>query len=420
MDTTATRTNTPAHGSRTPAGLIGLWKLDPSRTFLNYGSYGGALLPVLQAQSAIRERMERDPVRFFKVDLEHLLDDVREHLGAFLNCRPCDLALVPNATIGLATVIASVDLRPGDEILVTDHEYQSILNELERVCQRTGAVVVKAAVPFPSAGADEIFGHVMARVTPRTKIALLAHITSATSLIFPITRLVRELQGRGIDVCVDGAHAPGQIPVDVGTLGAAYYVGSGHKWISAPKGTAFIHTRADRQPSLRSLYLSSRVNKIRPERSVYLRDFDYHGTADYSAILSIPQALGSMSTLHDAGWTGLMRHNHELAMRGREIVCRALGVPTPSPEAVIGTMATVPLPEPSPEFAARPTLYDDPLQDALLERHGVIVPIWRWGNDNQRVVRLSAQVFNSTADYEKLAAALVDELAREHHYRISA
>lgn len=398
----------------------GPWPLDPSLVFLNHGSYGSVLRPVLQAQSAIRERMERDPVRFFKVDLEPLTDGVRERLGAFLTCRPCDLALVANATVAICTILHSVNLSPGDEVLVTDHEYTSVTNELARICARTGAKLVTAAIPFPVRDSDEILARYLACVTPRTRLAIIPHITSATSLIFPAASIVRALNELGIDSLVDGAHAPGQVPLDVAAIHATYYVGSGHKWLGAPKGTGFMHVRPDRQARLRSLALSSRAHRVRPERPLFLRDFDYMGTNDYSPTLSLPSALEATGSLLPGGWPALMRANHDLIMRGRRVLCATLGIEAPTPEALVGTMATLPLPDPAPHLMDRPTAYDDALQDALYERHRIVVPIWRWGPQNRRVVRISAFPYNRVDQYEMLALALREELAREQTVRATA
>ncbi len=394
------------------------WALDPDLTFLNHGSYGATPRRVLEAQAALRARMERDPVRFVKVDLERLMDEMREALGAFCNCRPADLAPMPNATVAIATVLWNTPLAPGDEILITDHEYMSIVNELERVTARTGARVVKAHVPFPISSPDQVADAVLAAASPRTKLAIIAHITSATSLIFPIKAIVGELMARGIDVCVDAAHTPGQLPVDIRGLAPTYYVGSGHKWLSAPKGTGFLYVRADRQKGFRPLALSSRAHKVRPERALFLRDFDYVGTNDYSALLVMPESILTLGSLLPGGWPELNATNHELILKGRDILCRALSVAPPAPDHMLGSMATIPLPE--PDDASRPTLYDDALQDALIEKHKVVVPIWRLSADNRRVVRISAQLYNRAEDYEKLAGALLEELALERTRRVSA
>jgi len=402
----------------------GAWGLDPTLTFLNHGSYGCCLREVLDAQTDIRARMERDPARFFKVDLERLMDGVRERLGVFLNCPPEDLAPLANATLALATILHNTDFREGDEVLVTDHEYSSGTNELERLAPRRGIRVVRARVPFPISALDKVAEAVLGAVTPRTRLVLLSHLTSATSLIFPVEKIVPELNRRGIDVIVDGAHTPGQIPVDIRALDPTYYVCSLHKWVSAPKGTAFMYVHPDRQRDFRTVVLSSRADKVRPDRALYLRDFDYMGTADYSGILAIPAALDAMGALVPGGWPELMRRNHALALRARDIVCRAIGVAPPAPDSMIGSMASIILPPADPALASRPTIYDDPLQDALVDRHRVQVPVWpfggRHGTPALRLLRVSAQVYNWPEQYRKLGEALAQELAAERGYRKTA
>lgn len=396
------------------------WTLDPSLIFLNHGSYGSVPRSVQEAQSDLRARMERDSVRFFKVDLERLMDQARSRIAQLVHCRPADIAPMPNATVALCTVLMNTKLGPGDEVLITDHEYMSIVNELERVCAAVGAKVVKAKIPFPIQSPDQITDAVLAAATPRTKIAFIAHITSATSLIFPVTPIVRALMSRGIEVCVDGAHTPGQIEIDIQGLAPTYYVGSFHKWLSCPKGSGFLYVRTDKQTGFRPHALSSRAHKVRPDRALFLRDFDYVGTNDYSAVLCVPFAIDALQSLLPGGLPALYRANHALALKARDIVARALGIAAPAPDAMLGSMVTLPLPEPSPELLSRPTEYDDALQDELITRHRIVAPIWRFGPHNQRVIRVSAHQYNTTDHFEKLAHALREELAREHPKRASA
>ncbi len=403
-----------------PARLVfpsGDWSIDPNLTFMNHGSYGSVPRAVQRAQDEARARMERDPVRFFKFDLEKLMDGVRASLAAFFNCRAADLAPVPNATIGLATILANIDLKPGDEILITDHEYGSLTNELERVCARTGARVVKVNIPFPicdaNGGSGGVAERFLAGLSDRTRIGFISHITSATSLVFPVAAVVDEFNRRGIDIVVDGAHTPGQIPVDLTGLKATYWVGSGHKWLSAPKGTGFLYVRPDKQAGFRPLSLSSRANKVRPDRALYLRDFDYMGTDDYSGMLAVPTAISTLGSLLEGGWPALLRHNHELALRGRDVVCGMLRMDAPAPDTMVGSMVTIPIPDPDATLLNRPTCYDDALQDELFNNHGVVAPVWRFGDANTRVVRMSAQLYNTVEHFERLGHALATELARE-------
>lgn len=401
------------------------WDLDPAVTFLNHGSYGAVARPVREAHDAYRRRMEREPVRFFKVDLEHLMDGLRASLGGFLRCDPAGIAPVANATIALCTVLNNTVWKPGDEVIVTDHEYASGLNELHRLATRTGLRVVTAKIPLPCSGPEAILDAVLDQITPRTRMVLISHITSPTSLILPVEQIVWRCRELGIETLVDGTHAPGQIDVNVGRLSPTYYVGSGHKWLSAPKGTGFLYVAPEKRDGFRTLALSSRAAKVRPERSMFLRDFDYMGTDDYTNLLAMKDAIEFLGSLHPGGWDELRRRNHELVMRGRRIVADAVapfypGMNPACPESMIGCMATILLPDASPEMAARPTLYDDPLQDALIGTHRVAVPIWRLAATQQRVLRISAQAYNALQDYERLAEALRAELSAERGVRRTA
>src|SRR6185295_838133 len=232
------------------------WQLDPSVAFLNHGSFGACPRAVLDAQDAWRARLEAEPVRFMNIELEPGLDVARAAVGAFVGCDPDDVAFVPNATTGVNTVVRSLDLSPGDELLTTDHVYNACRNVLHAVADKARARVVVAAVPFPLKSADVVVESVVGHVTPRTKLALLDHVTSPTGLVFPVLRLVAELANRGVASLVDGAHAPGMLPLDLRTLGAAYYTGNFHKWTCAPKGAAMLWVRRDLQPRVRPLVVS--------------------------------------------------------------------------------------------------------------------------------------------------------------------
>jgi isopenicillin-N epimerase len=325
------------------------WLLEQRVSYLNHGSFGACPEPVLEAQRVWREQMEAEPVRFLGRDLEARLDEVRLEVAMFLNADPEGIAFVANATAGVSTVLASLRFRPGDELLAGDHEYNATLNAMQAAAERDGARLVIARVPFPIQDPSQVAEAYLEAVTPRTRVALVSQVTSPTALVVPVAALVRELDRRGVDAIVDGAHAPGMVPVDLAALGAAYWTGNGHKWLCAPKGVGMLHVRADLRERIRPLVISHGANAERRDRSAFRLAFDWTGTDDPSAILALPAAIRYVGGLHPEGWAGLMAANAALARRGRDAICGALGIPQPAPDAMLGSMASIaarPRPDP--------------------------------------------------------------------------
>jgi isopenicillin-N epimerase len=385
--------------------LAAQWSIDPAITFLNHGSFGACPTAVLEAQQAWRARMEANLQRFFARDLEDLLDEARTVLAAFVRADADGLAFVHNATTAVNAVLRSLRFGPDDELLVTDHEYTACRNTLDFVADRAGARVVVAAAPFPLGSAEEALAAVVAGVTPRTRLALVDHVTSPTGLVLPIHRLVAELQGRGVDVLVDGAHAPGMVDLDLTALGAAYYTGNCHKWLCAPKGAAFLHVRADRREQIRPVNISHGASARSPDRARFRLEFDWTGTDDPTAYLSVPAAIRHVGGLLPGGWPEVRRRNRALALEARALLCDALKTAAPSPDDMIGSLAAVPLPDGEPRDASW-WKRADPLQRALWERFGIEAPIVAWPAPPRRLVRISAALYNTRADYERLVEAL--------------
>ena len=381
------------------------WTLDERILFLNHGSFGACPRAVLEHQQRLRDRMERQPVQFFVRDLEGLLDGVRAELGAFVGADAQDLVWVPNATSGVNAVLGSLELRADDELLVTDHAYNACRNALDHAARRAGSRVVVAQVPFPLETPERVVDSVLDRATPRTRLALVDHVTSQTGLVLPIARLVRELAARGIDTLVDGAHAPGMVELDLADLGAAYYAGNCHKWLCAPKGAGFLYVRRDLQPRIRPAVISHGASTKRTDRSRFRVEFDWVGTADPTAVLSVGAALRFMGERLTGGWPALRAHNRGLALAARRALCDALDVAPPCPEEMIGSLAAVPLPDGDSVEPPSP-LYNDPLQRTLRERFAIEVPVIAWPAPPRRLIRVSAQLYNRIEQYETLAAAL--------------
>ena len=395
---------TPADDT-TPDRLRSLWLLDPAITFLNHGSFGACPRVVLDAASRLRERIEREPVRFFIVDLPTLLDEALAAVGAFVGAAGADLVFVPNATAGVSTVLASLALGPGDELLTTDHAYNACKNALDQTAERASARVVVARLPFPTPGPDAVVEAVLACVTPRTRLVLVDQVTSPTALVLPVDRLVAELSARGVDTLVDAAHAPGMVPLHLDATGAAYTTGNFHKWLCAPKGAAFLHVRRDRQAAVRPLATSHGRNSPRTDRSRFRLEHDWTGTFDPAPFLCVPEALRFLSTLLPGGIAAWMEQNHAAALAARDALCDALGIPAPCPDTMIGAMASVPLPH-GPHDEPVDPLQLDPLQAALFERFGIEIPILPRPGAKGRILRVSTPAYVGPADVARLVTAL--------------
>ncbi|MCP3920609.1 MAG: aminotransferase class V-fold PLP-dependent enzyme [bacterium] len=389
--------------------LAAHWTLSPDIRFLNHGSFGACPRVVLEAQAELRARLEAEPVRFMARELEGRLDAVREALGSFLGCRPRDLGFVPNATTAVNAVLRSFAFEPGDELVVTNHGYNACSNAARFVTERAGAKVVVADVPFPIRSEDEVVEAVLAKVNDRTRLLLIDHVTSPTAAVLPVERIVRELRERGVETLIDGAHAPGMLALDLDALGAGYYTGNCHKWSCAPKGAAFLHVREDLQESVRPAVISHGANSPRQGRSRFLVEFDWEGTDDPTPVLAVPVALEFFEKLLPGGWDEVRTRNRELALEARRILSATLGTELQTPDTMIGSLATVPLPDGASD-GRRDAFTVDPLQAVLYDVHRIEVPVFIWPEAPRRWLRISAQLYNSEADYVALAEALQQAL----------
>ncbi|NUO52899.1 MAG: aminotransferase class V-fold PLP-dependent enzyme [Polyangiaceae bacterium] len=383
------------------------WLHEDGLVFLNHGSFGATPLPVLERQNELRLQIERDPIRFLIDELEGRLDEVRGVVGARFGADPDGIAFVPNPTFAVNSVLASLRLSPGDEIVVTDHGYNACNNAAKHWAERSGAKAVVAEVPFPIRDPAEVTASVVAALGPRTRLVIIDHVTSPTGLVFPVADIVREAEARNIDAIVDGAHAPGMLPLDISSIGAAYYVGALHKWVCAPKGASFVVTRADRRTSMRPAIISHGANSMRTDRSRYALEFDWTGTMDPTPFLAVPAALELLDTFCPDGLTGVMRENRELALAARALLMDRLGLEPPCPESMTGSLVAFPLPDGDPVKLHR----------RLRDEHHIQVPVMPWPAPGRRVFRVSAQRYNVIDQYETLAAALLVELERERAQR---
>jgi isopenicillin-N epimerase len=384
-----------------PADLARQFLLDPAVAFLNHGSYGACPRPVMEVFRGWQEALERQPVAFMEPShLAARFAEVRQALGAELGAAPDDLVWVTNATAGLNTVARSLDLRPGDEVLTTDHEYAALSRTWTFVAARTGAVIREVSVPLPLQ-ADTFTEAFREAMGARTRVLFLSHVTSPTALVLPVAGIVAEARARGIVTVIDGAHAPGHVPLDLNALRADYYVGNCHKWLMAPKGTAFLYARAGAQAALVPAVISHGWTEARESPgpfggSAFLDAFQFQGTRDPAAWLAVPAALRFRE---DHDWPGVAARCHALAWEIAGRVADLTGLaPRASPVISAPQMIALPLPE-----------CDTTALHLALRARGVEIPCYRWRG--RPFARLSVQGYNDRTDGDRLIAALGDALA---------
>jgi len=384
------------------------WMLSDDTCFLNHGSFGATPIAILEEQTRLRGVIESDPVRFFERDYITLMHSSISRLAEFMNAEPEGMALVKNTTEGVNTVLRSLDLKPGDEIIVTNHSYQACWNAVDFVTDRAGAKTVVVEVPFRVENAEEVVDLVMDAVTERTVLALIDTVTSATGLRMPFEKLVDSLQKEDVDVLLDAAHGPGIIPLNLGEIDAAYCTGNCHKWLCTPKGSAFLHIRADRKNVVRPLSISHGASFEGTAQERFEFEFGWPGTQDPTPWLCIPLAIDFLGGLVEGGWPAIMERNRSLTLEGRRILCDALGTAEPFPDSLISSIASVELP--GDEEVGPMSMEGDPYHNYLLDEFGIQVPIFPWRHHNRRYIRISAQLYNSVEEYEFLAGCLKQTL----------
>ena len=385
------------------------WQLDKQCVFLNHGSFGATPIAILDEQRKWQDLLEAEPVRFYEDLAMEFMRDSRRSLASMLQCDADDLALIENATSGVNTVLRSLVFDKGDEILVPDHAYQACRNTIDFVAERWGVKVVTVNIPFPIEGPTVAFDAIMAGVTPRTVLAMIDTVTSPTGLLMPFERLVQALEEKGVAVMLDAAHGIGMVPLALEELGASYTTSNCHKWLCAPKGSAFLHVRKDRQHLIHPLTISHGMTFPLGDTTRFRHEFDWTGTRDISAACSIPATIDYMQNMVDGGWATIMQMNHDLAIEGRRILCERLDLEAPCPEEMIACIATLELPKGGE--AGIPLHEPDPLHKVLQDKYGIQVPVWSWESPKGRYIRISAQLYNHVDEYHYLANSLAIELA---------
>jgi isopenicillin-N epimerase len=373
-----------------PASPLDRWALDPAVVHLNHGSYGGCPRAVLDTAARFRDRLEAAPMKFFVLDWQRELDAARAALAAFVHADPERLVFVPSSTTGVALALHAATIDAGDEILTTSHVYPACRNQLTRLAAERGArlVIVETPLPFD---ADALVERIAGAITARTRLALLDHITSATALVYPLARLIPLFTARGIPVLVDGAHAPGQLALDVDAVGATWYVGNNHKWLCGPKASGFLVAAPSAVAALHPLVTSHGGTPSYGPANRFHAELDWSGTHDPSAQLAVPSAIATVAA-EGGGWSAIHARNHALALALRD----HLGAARLAPDDAIGSMVAIPIALPA-------GLAPLALEKRLLAE-GWEVPIVDF--PGQPLVRVSAHLYNHVAQADELARKL--------------
>ncbi len=370
--------------------------LDPRVVYLNHGSFGACPKQVFEVYQHWQRELERQPVEFLGRRFNGLMAEARGKLSTYLHCQAEEVVYFPNPTTAINMVARSLDLGPGVEILTTDHEYGAMDRTWRFLCQQTGARYVRQPIPLPLTSEEAFVEALWAGVNERTRVVFLSHITSPTALIFPVGSICQRARQAGLLSIVDGAHAPGHVPLDLEALGADIYTGACHKWLCAPKGASFLYARKELQPVLKPLVVSWGWESDHPGESPFIDYHEWQGTRDPAAFLSVPAAI-EFQRQHD--WPSIRERCHDLASRTRQRINDRTGLSAICPDspAWFGQMAAARLPD----------LPVEVLQRRLYNRYRIEIPVQRW--NGQPLIRVSFQAYNDASDAEALVDAL-DEL----------
>ena len=370
-----------------------LFLLDPKITYLNFGSFGACPIPIFEAYQKLQLQLEQSPVQFIVHSGMGLLKSSRRHLAAYLGCEPDSLVLMVNPSYAINTIAKSIPLEKGDEVLTTNLEYGAMNRTWNYYCEKSGAKYRQSKINFPIKSKASFLENFWAGCNEKTKVVFISHITSATGLILPIKEICDEAKRRGLLTIIDGAHVPGQLPLNISELDPDVYVGACHKWMMAPKGASFLYVKKNQQYWVDPLLISWGFKSDTPSHSTFL---DYHetaGTRDFSAFLVVPDCINFMRSY---GWTErrllCQKRTIEYANRFQEF----FGFEPISPihKDFIGQMYSIPIE--TQDIGA--------LKSALYERFNIEVPVFM--NEGQVFVRFSIQVFNSDGDMQRFFDAM--------------
>ncbi len=373
--------------------LKAAFRLNSTWAYLNHGSFGATPAPVLEAYQRWQQELESQPTEFLGRRHNDLMRSARQALGSFVGAAPSDLVFTQNATQALNIVARSLALGPGDEVLTSDHEYGACDRMWRFLSRKSGFTYVRRPISVPPTSRARLVEDLMAGITPRTRVIFISHITSPTAMLLPVEEMCRRARDLGILSIVDGAHTPGQLPLDLAAIGADFYAANLHKWLCAPKGAGFLHARPEAQVLLEPLIVSWGYESDKPGDSRFIDEHEWWGTRDLAAFLAVPAAI-EFHQKHN--WPAVQQNCHALLSACLTSLQELTGLSGVYPdETWYIQMATSPLP---------PGVDVEVLHRRLVEEYRVEVPILAW--NDKKLIRVSIQAYNGPTDIERLLSAL--------------
>jgi len=388
-----------------PSPLFNLWNLNPNIVHLNHGSFGGSPRYIIEKQKEYIDLLESEPVDFsVRQWYPHYFDN-KKALAEYIGTSAHNFYLVPNTTIGINHILHNIR-ESGKQWLTTNHGYGACLHAFHKVGEDKGNEIIKIQIPFPLQDENQILEALNDGISPRTSMAMIDYISSATGILFPIKKIIELLHSKGIKVIVDAAHAPGMIDFVLDELNADYFVANCHKWICSPKGSAFVYVNPKHQQTYKPIFYSFYNDWNTESAAHWSNQFIWEGTKDYSAYLCIKEAIEYLPSLIDGGWSELKHHNKSLALKGAKYIGDKLELELPVPESMLGSIITIPLWDdkiPTINFN-----YYTEVKNILYDQYKIEVPCFFFPQAPKQYFRISAQLYNSMEQYEYLAASLLE------------
>ena len=376
------------------SGLKTLFMLDPSITYLNHGSYGACPKPIFNDLIKWQKQLENEPVRHLAYDIYPLLEQSRKSLSKYIGCDKDDIIFTPNPSTALNTVIKSLDLNKGDEILTTNHEYGALDKTWSFICKKTGAKYIKQKINLPLISNENFINQFVSGITDKTKIIFLSHITSSTALIFPAEEICKIAKKKNIMCIIDGAHVPGHMKLDISTIDPDVYVGACHKWMCSPKGVSFLYVKKSLQNMIDPLVVSWGYEAEEPGHSQFLDYHQWQGTRDMSAYLTIPKTI---EFLNKNKWNEVGSECREINLWARKEINQLLSQKSLCSEKFLGQMSSIYL------------NFKNPIQTQInfYIKYNIQIPFIMWNNTS--LIRISIQAYNEKEDVYKLLDAIKKE-----------